>query len=385
MDSAPVPSPTDIDAIGALPDPVLRNLRITQAYHALALAVADRVGPGANWCTFATWASRQAGQTIRGDDLGRTIEHVFTGSDAVALIVDRLRDLRRGLGRRIEADAVLRALRDAWAPLLIVARVAEAVGRGNKKVFDEIGREFARFVAVMKRDGADAAALAAFCDGLRPGDPPDGQRLLASAFRGYHGARSLADPRSRAERMLLANLQIGLHEQTRLQPEIAEALNTSVSEPHEVAQRLVDALLPASGRGSDGARVRVERAALDRLLVPLVERLRAVVRAAITAELMTLALPGVVLRLGRDVTGAFPLSLVTLADPELTKFLQAVDPTPDTPAGTASTDWAVLLDRMHFIADLFRTRHEDTTLFDPPFTAGQLRQIADGRVPGGDL
>jgi hypothetical protein len=109
------------------------------------------------------------------------------------------------------------------------------------------------------------------------------------------------------------------------------------------------------------------------------------VRAVITAELMTLALPGAVLRLGRDVTGRFPDSLLTLADPELTAFLQAVDPTPDTPLGSGSMDWAVLLDRMHFIADLFRSRHEDATLFQAPFTADQLRQIADGRTPSGDL
>ena len=49
-------------------EPVVRNLRITQCYHALSAAVAERISPGANWCTFATWASRQAGQTIRGED-----------------------------------------------------------------------------------------------------------------------------------------------------------------------------------------------------------------------------------------------------------------------------------------------------------------------------
>ena len=371
-----VPSVGDVEVIGACPQPVLRNLRITHAYHALSLAAADTVGPGANWCTFATWASKQAGQTIRGDDLGRKIEEVFAGSDAVQFIVGRLRDLRRGLGRRIEADAVLRALRDACAPLLIAARVADAVARGNKKVFDEIGREFARFLA--------APALEPFCDGLRPGDPPDGQRLLAAAFRGYHHARSLPDHKRRVERMLLANLQIGLHEQTRLQPEIAEALNTCVPDPAALKRRLVEALVPASAHATR-SRARVERMLIEHLCAPLVERLRAMVRAVVTAELMTLALPGGVLRLGRDVTGPFPESLLTLADPELTAFLEGVDPTPDTTLGSGSEDWAELLDRMHFIGDLFRTRHEDATLFHPPFGPDQLRAMADGRTPNGDL
>ena len=367
----------DVESIGAVTDPMLRNLRITHAYHRLALAVADRVGPGANWCTFATWASKQAGQTIRKDDLGVKIELAFSGSDVVPVVVDRLRDLRRELGRRVEADAVLRALREAWAPLLIVARVADAVSRGNKKVFEEVGREFARYLAI----GADPAELDRFCEGLRPGDPPDGQRLLAEAFRGYHRLRALDDPRQRAERMFLANLMIGMHEQTRLQPEIAEALDTSVSEPHEVKQRIVDALVPPSERAS----VRVRRAVLDRILAPVIERLRAAARSVITAELMTLALPGVVLRLGRDVTGQFPESLRTLTDPELTKFLVSVDPTPDTPLGSGTVDWAVLNDRMHFIADLFRTRHEDASLAQPPFTPAQLGEIAAGRRPDGAL
>ena len=374
-DDRHVPSVADVDAIGACPQPVLRNLRITQAYHELSLAVADAVGPGANWCTFATWASKQAGQTIRGDDLGRKIEQVFAGSDVVPLIVGRLRDLRRGLGRHIESDAVLKALRDACAPLVIVARVSDAVARGNKKVFDEVGREFARFLL------AAPSAIETFCAGLRPGDPPDGQRLLAAAFRGYHRARARPDHKPRVEWMLLANLQIGLHEQTRLQPEIAEALNTGVPDLQAVKQRVLDVLVPPSDR----ARVRVERTFIDRVLAPLVERLREMVRAVVTAELMTLALPGGVLRLGRDVTGQFPESLLRLTDPELLAFLRAVDPTPDTPLGSGSEDWAELLDRMHFIVDLFRTRHEDATLRHAPFTPDQLRAMADGRTPDGDL
>jgi hypothetical protein len=259
--------------------------------------------------------------------------------------------------------------------LLIVGRVSDAVARGNTKVFDEIGREFARFLS------SGPGAIDAFCAGLRPGDPPDGQRLLAAAFRGYHRARTLPDHAHRAEWMLLANLRIGLHEQTRLQPEIAEALNTAVPDVQAVTRRLLDVLVPPSDR----PRLRVKRTIVDRVLAPVVERIRDVVRAVITEELMTLALPGGVLRLGRDVTGHFPASLARLGDPELTAFLKDVDPTPDTPLGSGTEDWANLLDRMHFIADLFRTRHEDATLRRPPFTADQLRAMADGRTPEGDL
>ena len=382
-----MPSVADIDAIAACPHPILRNLRVTQAYHELSLAIADAVGPGANWCTFATWASKQAGQTIRGDDLGRKIEEIFAETEAVQRIVTRIRTARRAFGRRVDADQVLRALREACAPFLITARVADAVARGNKKVFEEIGREFARFLEIGASVVSEPAALDAFCGGLRPGDPPDGQRLLVAAFRSYCRACSFTDQKPRAERMLLANLQIGFHEQTRLQPEIAEALNTCVPDPEALKRRLVEALLPGSaGIVADRlAREDRGRGVLDEVSARVIERLRAVVRAAVTEELMTLALPGGSLRLGRDIVGTFPDRLVTVADPELTEFLRTVDRTPDTPLGSGADDWAELFDRMHFIADLFRTRHEDVTLAHPPFGADQLRAMAEGRTPDGSL
>ena len=62
------PEPAEVRRIAAMHDAVLRNLEITHCYWRLAQAVARRTGAGANWCTFATWASKQAGSTIRGED-----------------------------------------------------------------------------------------------------------------------------------------------------------------------------------------------------------------------------------------------------------------------------------------------------------------------------
>ena len=70
----------DVEAICRHVDPVLRNLRITQAYHELSAGLAAWAGEAANWCTFATWASRQAGQTIRREDLARTLEAGLGGA-----------------------------------------------------------------------------------------------------------------------------------------------------------------------------------------------------------------------------------------------------------------------------------------------------------------
>ena len=62
------PSVDDVRRIAAIPNPPVRNLEITHCYSRLAAAFAARGGEGANWCTYATWASRQAGRTIRGED-----------------------------------------------------------------------------------------------------------------------------------------------------------------------------------------------------------------------------------------------------------------------------------------------------------------------------
>src|SRR5207247_3875483 len=250
----------------------------------------------ANWCTFATWASKQAGQSIRGDDLGRKIEDTFVRSDAVQLTVDRIRDLRRAAGRAVNDNHSLAAIREACPPLLTVGRVSDAVARGNTKVFDEIGREFARFLGVMANAGSDPRAVEKFCAGLRPGDPPMGQRLLADAFRDYHRAKTLIDTKARAERMLLAALRIGLHEQTRLQPEIDEALNAPLPAPAALRWRLAQALLHGIEVGINGrvaeslTRLPHWHGMLDEVAGHLAERLRPLVRAVVTKELMTLTL-----------------------------------------------------------------------------------------------
>ncbi len=82
------------------PDPVVRYLQITQCYYELSLATAGRLGSGLNWCTFATWASKQAGATIRGEDLKGLIEQRVGSGPETAYLVEAIeRELAR-LGRR---------------------------------------------------------------------------------------------------------------------------------------------------------------------------------------------------------------------------------------------------------------------------------------------
>src|SRR5512147_3027964 len=70
----PIPTVEDVRRIDENSDPVIRNLQITQCYHELTAILAGCMGAEANWCTFATWASKQAGQTIRKEDLERLLE-----------------------------------------------------------------------------------------------------------------------------------------------------------------------------------------------------------------------------------------------------------------------------------------------------------------------
>lgn len=387
------PGIAEVETICAIPDPIVRNLRITQAYGEMSRALAARGRSGANWCTFATWASKQAGQTIRQEDLARRVEDHLGRSEAVAHASAQLGALLRTIDHAADGHRLASAIREVASPAPALARASDAVARGNLKVFEEIGREFARFLAMLGAAGAgEREAIDRFCDTLRPGDPPDGQGHLRAAFADYHRALATEDAKTSAEGFFLANLRIGLHEQIRLQPEILEALNAPVVDPRALRDRLLERLL-SDRPWLTRARIRVARWArwrgwlgpLDDVSRRLADALRIGVRAAVTEKLTTLALPGETLQLGRDVPGAFPEHLRTLTHPDLVALLAEVDPAPDTPEGSGATDWASLPQRMHFIAELFRTRHEVPSLFSAPFSPEQTRAIKQGHRPDGRL
>ena len=247
MPSARVPTLTQVDQIAALADPVVRNLQITQCYHELAAVLAERTGPSANWCTFATWASKQAGVTIRKEDLAREFEGARAAGSPTPPAAQGVTASMQALGARADAAAIQQLVWQAWNPLEAFDRASDAVARGNRKVFDEIGRAFARFYADCLADAAfDAGRIARFCDEFRPGDPPDGQRFLRQAFARYYQALFEPVPKARAELLLLANVEIGYHEQTRLQPEILEALDAPVPDAGTFKRRLAAASTMAS-------------------------------------------------------------------------------------------------------------------------------------------
>ena len=393
MTAAPAPTVTDVNRIAAVADPIVRNLQITQCYAELSAIIAARTGIGANWCTFATWASKQAGQTIRQEDLVRRFRQIVTDTPALneaaadvagevsASGAESVRDVR-------EVEETLWDVLDPKAPF---DRASDAVARGNRKVFVEIGYEFARFYAGCFGDADfSQARIDQFCSGLKPGVPPEGQQYLRQAFTHYYQALFTLDETLRAQLLLLANIEIGYHEQTRLQPEIVEALDASVVDPRTLSRRLLKALFPyplwvtrlwLQYREWRGRPLLID-GAMDRF----VERVRYLAHLVITESMMTIGLPkGQYLRLGHDLRAEYPQSLASLSNPELVALLKQVDPTVDSNEASGAVDWGNLADRLHFIVDMFRCYQEWPLLHTAPFTEDQVAAIEAGLRPPGEL
>jgi hypothetical protein len=384
------PAVAEVDGIAALGHPIIRNLRITQCYYEISTAFMSRTGPVTNWCTFATWASKQAGQTIRKEDLARALELMLKKEPEI----EQAARIIALLAKRMGAKQTMEQIRQSVLGILVTAAVersGEAVSRGNKKVFEEIAREFARFMHLCLADQTFTGDhLDEFCRHLRPGPPPDGQEYLSRAFSRYYASFFEESQQNCTEMRHLANLEIGFHEQTRLQPEIIDSLNAVSIDPEMVKKRLVSLLFNDMDQLS-GLHVFLKdrlhsTALLDKPVELLVSRVQYHLRKILTAHLMTLSLPPkIVLRLGQDLSMSYPERLKKPVSGELLALLMRIDPTPDSLRQTGAVDWSDLPERLHFIADLFRCFYESPDLFGPPFTAAQVTDMKAGRIPSGRL
>jgi hypothetical protein len=372
-------TPTRVREIVALDEqPVLRNLLITDAYHRLTLSMAQ-LHPGGDlaWPVFATWASKQAGAFIRQEEIPRAL-------------LDTL---------ELERIPVVRAILDGITRFII---------GGNTIVFEELGLAFAGFVETFADPSARTEAnlatlLANFSEGesmpdqvtvapdgtlVRKGD--GGQSLVRTALRHNFEALRETQVDARAELLLLANVECGLHEQIRLQPYIAGALDT----PFEELLRL--AKVPAH---------------------PLAERSADVARRISTELLMTMATPHEIIDLGSDLKAPMGASmwpaelsnlrnetLLALADHVgaydarerdlelgdrvegwVNAFMSKLGLARPEAQGTGAKRWGQLDDRMRFIFEYFRSRQRHAALLAPPFSSAQQVEIHAGRVPAGPL
>ena len=158
VEHRPVATEADVSRIAAIGNRVIRNLEITNCYADLSAAFRARTGAGADWCTFATWASRQAGSTIRGEDLLERIERRLGRRSWMLAPLQSLSRmlLRKGL---FEQETTFgRVIAAIHTPFDALERSSAAVAEGNLKVFEEIGREFARFLATVPVDARPDSA-----------------------------------------------------------------------------------------------------------------------------------------------------------------------------------------------------------------------------------
>jgi hypothetical protein len=378
-------TPEGVQEISMLADPVIRNLRITQAYFELSTACHGPVTANANWCTFATWASQQAGRTVRGEDLVDSLKRralLATPFLAVAEKVGRW-FVRQGL---FNPNERLGRLANAiHGPLDGLEAASREIALGNQRVFEEIGFVFARFLAMRGGDVShNAAGLAEFTAGLRPGAPPDGQDRLKEAFANYYAARFTADPAARAQLEYLANVQVGFHEQIRLQPQIESGMTEPVIDEATWGLKLLASLFPGSvtwwGWVRDGF-----AGALRVTLRPVRKRMIALIREVVTQHMMTLSIAGRLLSLADPVPLPPSPLLETVTNPDLVALLATVPPPVGGMGDVGASDWSSVGQRMRYISYLFRAWHQRPEVFDAPFQTAQVMAISEGVVPDGHL
>jgi hypothetical protein len=370
--------------VGLEREPILRNLLITQCYHDLSSELSRVLGANnANWCTFATWASKTAGRFIRNDEVPVLFRRLLEDSNKFRNSNQRL---NRGLFS-LHPETTLGELDLIGLADRIVDDVSGQITAGNLKVFSELAPVFAHFIRLFDGGKLDEHGAQALLASLRVGPSSrGGQSMLREAMEAFVEAARTNDPMMKAQWMLLANAQTGLHEQIRLQPYIAGSLNAPIE---ETLGKIWDKHGAPPEKPSLLDRV---HALWDRLGAALVHDAEKLWGDFSAEELMTLAVPGQVLRLGRALPPTssgrplYPSALSQIHNEEAYDLLEqysALDPHAQGEVG--ADDWSALAQRMRYILALFRSRQQEGSMLSQPFSNVQIDAIWAGKVPDGPL
>ena len=364
-----------VGGIAGMADPVLRNLCITQRYHEFAVALRDAgCGTDATWCGFAVWASKTAGATIRGEVLPGRARALVLDDDSTQAALDRT---NQGLAGK----AIQKLSHDHLGRIIdsVTSDVSSQIAAGNVLVFSELAPIFAALVQGLGADPATPGTLAAVMTPVLSALGSDADAAaVRTAFDGYGRAPSAGG--ERAALILESNILAVAHEQRRLQPAISGALNAAIS---DTLKKLIETDIIGHIPG-EGA-----RHALDELTDGLCSVLDQAWDTALTESIMRLVTPREAFDLRQDVPplpdGMFPPSLANLEGTKAGTAYSQWDKTNSTGRPSGAHDWAVLDQRMNFIVNLFRSRQQDATLFDPPYSPEQLAVLERGQVPPGPL
>ncbi|MEW6281847.1 MAG: hypothetical protein AB1758_24790, partial [Candidatus Eremiobacterota bacterium] len=316
-----------IQAIMKNPDLTVRNLQITQYHHELSLALRDLIGPeaGTNWCAWATWASKHVGHNIRKEDLPFLRKTVETTNRVVTALIPGLSGAA------------------AHCPIKVFMRCFQHVSAANGAIFQRTAPHFTRFVETFKGlEKPDPARFEEFLKGFEPGPPErGGEDLLVAGFSSYYQALFEKDPKRKQELLLRGNIEVVWDEQIHADRDINKAIPWYAG-------------------------------------------------WAVTQSVLELNTPRETIRLGDDLTvphgRVYPPHLETLQDPELQTLYSRHTWVPEgTTRNSAARDYRWIQDRMNLIVNVFRTRHDDDSLYHHPFGAAQVRDIYRGRCPEGPL
>jgi len=201
-----------------------------------------------------------------------------------------------------------------------------------------------------------------------------GQDLIRESMTCFYEARFEMNKKKKAEMILLANLLIGLHEQTRLQPVIDKALAV----PFDVFTKgLMD--------GKEQP-----ESVWQKLSQNAVGYSRKTILRTVTRMLMSYSLPTRDLKLGQDLiapTGMvnYPKELFTIENERCNEIIRTFGTGVDTLSGSAADNWGRLKDRMNFLVDFFRSYQHYSQLLQQPFLESQIELIEAGRFPSGTL
>ncbi|UCG24033.1 MAG: hypothetical protein JSW55_18185 [Chloroflexota bacterium] len=345
---------------------IVRNLQVTQGYYRLSEGMRRCLSStNVNWCSFATHASKTAGQALRHELMPRLLR---SATIRKAGFENTFLFLNEGVGTKDRPQLGENDNRLAEA----LRRLSHLVSDGNIVVFTELAWPFASFISTFRKDFVyDQGKLRAFLDeNLEPGPlEQGGQDYLFEAFTAFYTARFETDAKKKSEHVLHGNLLIGLHEQTRLQPQIEQAMAV----PFEMFSK------------SFGERGAKKRAASKQSAAT-----RKLVARAVTQMMMSITLPSRELRLSRNViapTGvvSYPKDLLHIESPRCLELVRAFESGHDTLSGSGADNWASLRDRMSFVVDFFRSHQQYDRMWEPPFQPAQAKAIEAGYFPAGRL
>lgn len=378
-----------INEIIFCPDPVLRNLQITQTYSEINQALSELLGKNnVSWCAYATWASKTAGKFIRLENVDAAIDEFLRDQDWAQEILAALPGAFNWFAQKIQIkhSFLLKILNETAQ-----ASAAE-VGQGNLLVFAELAPLYGHFLQMISAQSAQRQTeLAVFLQHLKQSQSEaEDQQKLIQAYTAYQSAIFENEPKAKAELIFLANVLVGYHEQIRLNPAINNSLNAPIEQVFK--KKMLGGLEQLIEARVSPFWFQLFKPLLRNALKPVLERMAKRWRMICTKVLMRIEVPHGHLDLSEDIpliayqpSRMFPTDLESIQNAELSAVLTQLDRTLNTTQGTAASDWGNLGERMNFIADFFRSAQQDEQLFWPPFNAQQTAQIRAGLIPSGKL